>query len=216
MTMSDAELRIESYLSRMLKHLRRRPAGNWNESVAELRSHIVERATVGGEMTEARVEAVLRCLGSPEDLAEQYLTDALPWDSEVNRARSGNAHELSRWAELIGTSVPVLLFATFGYFLGAALLICALSKLFHPDSAGLWSIPDLHDINVSLRLGFSGRHPPVGSVDLLGWWVIPIGLLSGYVMLTIGTHLALWTLRLFRRFRAETRDQSGGLVYGGQ
>jgi hypothetical protein len=215
MAMSDAERRIESYLSRLRKQLGRRSGGNWKESVTELRSHIVERATVGGEITEASVEGVLQSLGRPEDLAEQYLVDALPWDSEANGARSRYAHEFSRWTRLIATGVPVLLLASVGYFLGAVLLICALSKPFHPDSAGLWRIPDLHDITVSLRLGFGSGHPPVGSADLLGWWIVPIGLLSGYVLLSIATHLALCSLRLFRLSHAAAGDHTGGLVYGG-
>lgn len=215
MAMNDTERRIESYLSRLRKQLRRRSAGNWKESVSEMRSHIVERATVGGEMTEANVEDVLQCLGNPEDLAEQYLADALPWDLEADSARSGNAHGFSRWTSLIATGVPVLLLATGGYFLGAVLLICALSKLFHPDSAGLWRIPDLHDITVSLRLGFGSGHPPVGSADLLGWWIIPIGLLSAYLLLSVATRLALFSLRIFRRFQMPAGDHTGGLVYGG-
>ena len=214
MAMSDTERRVESYLSRLRKQLRGRSAGNWKESISELRSHIVERATVGGEMTEASVEGVLQSLGSPEDLAEQYLTDALPWDSKANSARSRYTHEFSRWTRLIATGVPVLLLATVGYFLGAVLLICALSKPFHPDSAGLWRIPDLHDITVSLRLGFGSGHPPVGSADLLGWWIIPIGLLSAYLLLSIATRLALCSFRLFRRFHMPAGDHTGGLVYG--
>jgi hypothetical protein len=215
MAMSDTARQVESYLSRLRKQLRRRSAGNWIESVSELRSHIVERATVCGEMTETSVEGVLQSLGSPEDLAEQYLTDALPWDSEDSGARSRYTHDFSRWTRLIGTGVPVVLLATLGYFLGAVLLICALSKPFHPDSAGLWRIPDLHDITVSLRLGFGSGHPPVGSADLLGWWIIPIGLLSAYLLLSIATRLALCSLRLFRRFHMPAGDHTGGLVYGG-
>ena len=215
MAMSDTERRIESYLSRLRKQLHRRSAGNWKESVSELRSHIVERATVGGEKTEASVEDVLQSLGSPEDLAEQYLTDALPWDLEPNSARCGYTHGFSRWTRLIATGVPVLLLATVGYFFGAVLLICALSKLFHPDSAGLWRIPDVHDITVSLRLGFGSGHPPVGSADLLGWWIIPIGLLSACLLLSMATRLALCSLRLFRRYHMPSGDQTGGLAYGG-
>lgn len=215
MVMNEAKRRIESYLSRLRKQLRKRSAGNWKESVTELRSHIVERATVGGEMTEASVEGVLQCLGSPEELAEQYLTDALPWDSEANSARFRYTRQFSRWTRVIVTGVPVLLLATIGYLLGGVFLICALSKPFHPYSAGLWRIPDLHDVTISLRLGLGSGHPPAGSADLLGWWIIPIGLLSCYVLLSIATQLALRSFRLFRGFHGSAGDHTGGLIYEG-
>jgi hypothetical protein len=46
-------------------------------------------------------------------------------------------------------------------------------KPFHPQTAGLWL---LHDATGDSE--FSFRAVPAGR-DLLGWWIVPLGLLAG-------------------------------------
>jgi hypothetical protein len=213
MSTGDPQLRIQLYLWRLRRQLRGGSAGVVNEILAELQNHIVERATIAGEMTEASVEDVLQRLGRPENLAEQYAIDFLPSNQESDHPHGRLENETHRWTRLIA-AVPILLVAAIGYFLGAALFICAVLKPFHPYSAGLWRIPDSHDIAVSLRLGFGSGFPPTGSADLLGWWIIPGGLVLGLVLLVVATRLALWSFRLSRDPRSIGGDYRGGFLYG--
>jgi hypothetical protein len=73
-------------------------------------------------------------------------------------------------------------------FVAGALTLCSITKLFVPDRAGLWQLSE----GLSLRMGF-GSTPPNGT-EILGWWIVPLGLTSG-----VG--LVLLTFRLLERSR---------------
>jgi hypothetical protein len=85
-----------------------------------------------------------------------------------------------------------------GYFLGGAFILCAVLKPFHPATAGLWILPDgAADITYSLRLGFSSV--PTGGREVLGWWIVPLGLVVGGALVISTTLFALWCARQYRR-----------------
>ena len=95
----------------------------------------------------------------------------------------------------------VLLACIVGYVLGAAFFLCAILKPFHPQSAGLWMIPgSAGDWELSLRMGFDGA--PVNGHELLGWWMIPAGLILGIGLVLLTTRFVLWCARKYRRSRA--------------
>jgi len=68
-TTGEAQKKIEAYLGRLRGKLRGMNDGETREIVEELRSHIVDRASAGGEVTAGGVDAALAALGSPEELA---------------------------------------------------------------------------------------------------------------------------------------------------
>jgi len=201
---SDAEEKIESYLKRMQAGLRGLPSEESREIVTELRSHITEKAAAGGEMTVAAVEAALAGLGSPEELSNEYLTDQLLARAEVSRSPARVLASLLRWSSLSAAGFFVLLGSVVGYFVGSAFVLCALLKPFHPRAAGLWLLPTGGaDYELSLRLGFAGA--PEGGRELLGWWIVPIGLGVGCLLVVVTTRVALWCGRQYRRSRALPR-----------
>ena len=93
-------------------------------------------------MTAAGVDAALAALGSPEELASQYMTDNLLARAEVSRSPVQILRSLFRWASLSVAGFFVLLGSIVGYFLGAAFILVALLKPFHPHTAGLWIFPN--------------------------------------------------------------------------
>jgi hypothetical protein len=102
---------------------------------------------------------------------------------------------LFRWASLAG--FLVLLGSLAGYFLGIVFVLCALLKPFHPRTAGLWVIPDgVGDFTISVRLGFG--NPPAGR-EVLGWWIVPLGLIAGCGLVMLTTRFAVWCVRRYRR-----------------
>src|SRR5580700_2822043 len=171
----DAQHKIEAYLGRLRQLLCGMNAADAREIVEELRSHITEKAAEGGQVTAAGVDTALARLGSPEDLASQYTTDALLARAEVSRSPLRILESLFRWASLSVAGFLVLLTSIVGYFLGGALMLCAVLKTIHPQSGGLWAFPNGADTEFSLRLGFGT--PPPGGRDLLGWWIVPVGLI---------------------------------------
>lgn len=193
---SEAERKIEAYLLQLRASLRGVSGDEVRDIIEEMRSHIVEKSTVHGELNSNAVAAALARLGTPKTLATEYLTGALLAKAEVSRSPWHVLNSLFRWASLSIGGFFVLVGALVGYFVGGALLLCALLKPFHPQTAGLWKIPSGNDVELSLRLGF-GPQPPQGH-ELLGWWIVPIGLVVGCGLIVITTRVALWCGRRHR------------------
>jgi len=172
-----------------LRTLRRRLRGfdDADDIVDEIRSHIVEKIEGG-----ANADDVLARLGTADELASRYVADAALARAEVSRTPIGVLEGLFRWATLSVTGIFVLTVTIVGYFIGASLLLTAILKPFHPQTAGLWSVPD----GISLRLGFGT--PPPGATDIAGWWIVPAGIIAGTIVVALTTRYALWCVRRAR------------------
>ena len=199
----DAPHKIEAYLGRLRQLLSGMNAEDAREIVEELRSHITDKAAEGGQVTAAGVDTALARLGSPEDLASQYTTDALLARAEVSRSPLRILESLFRWASLSIAGFLVLLTSIVGYFLGGTFMWCAVLKIVHPQTAGLWVFPNGGDTGISLRLGFGS--PPLGGRDALGWWIVPAGLIVGCGLVMLTTRFALWCARQYRKSLALPR-----------
>lgn len=211
--MTDAEIgqrKIKQYLQELTAALRSLPPEQVRDIVEELRSHIVEKTS--GDMAPDSVDGVLTALGSPQDLASMYLADDLQVRALASRSPVLVLRSLFRWASLSFAGFLVLLGSLVGYFLSASLICCALLKPIHPHTAGLWQIPDAGDpYSYSIRLGFGSV--PGGSKDVLGWWIVPIGLAIGFALFFLTARLGLWSIRRLRRASPLTayRKQVGDL-----
>src|SRR5580704_4835991 len=196
----DAPHKIEAYLGRLRQLLSGMNAEDAREIVEELRSHITEKAAESGQVTAAGVDSALARLGSPEELASQYTTDALLARAEVSRSPVRILESLFRWASLSIAGFFAFLVCLVGYLLGVSFVLCALLKPIHPLTAGLWILPaGANDFMISLRLGF-GSAPP-GGREVLGWWIVPIGLVVGCGLVMLTTRLGLWCVRQYRTSR---------------
>lgn len=194
----DSQQRIDSYLGKLRRQLRGIKEEEVREIVEELRSHIMEKALAAGETTAAAVDEALLALGSPEELASQYLTDTLLARAEVSRSPVQILRSLFRWASLSVAGFFVLLGSILGYFFGIVFILVALLKPFHPHTAGLWVIRNgAGDSEISFRLGFG--NVPLGGTDVLGWWIVPVGWMAGFGLVMLTTHVALWFVRQYRK-----------------
>lgn len=143
------------------------------------------------------MDTILAALGTPEELAGQYITDKVLARAEVSRSPLRILASLFRWASLSVAGFFVLLGSVLGYFFGAVFMLVAILKPFHPQTAGLWLLHDATcDSEFSFRMGFGTV--PAGR-DLLGWWIVPLGLLAGCVLVTVTTRFALWCARQYRK-----------------
>jgi hypothetical protein len=189
----DSRQRIDAYLEKLRKSLLGISREEALDIVRELRSHILEKAAEGGELTAPAVEATLSALGSPHELAAQYMADNLIARAARSRSPIVLLHALIRWASLSIAGVFILLGCILGYLVGASFVICAILKPLHPRTAGLWK---LGDESYSLRLGF-GNVPAFGR-ELMGWWIVPVGLLAGGGLCLVTSRFALWCARKYR------------------
>jgi Protein of unknown function (DUF1700) len=201
MTISgDAQHRIDAYLGTLRGRLRGMNHDEVREIVEELRSHIVDKTSENsnGEITLAAVDAALTTLGSPEELASQYITDTFLARAQLSRSPFQILRSLFRWASLSLAGFFVLLGSMLGYFCGAVFILVAALKPFHPHSAGLWIFPNgVNDTEISFRLGFGSV--PLGGKDVLGWWIVPLGWMAGLGLVMLTTHVALWFVRQYRK-----------------
>lgn len=193
----DAQRTIDSYLKQVRKGLRGMADDDARDIIEELRSHILDRAGTGGIVSPEAVNSAVAALGSPEALASEYVTDELLSRAQVSRSPFLILNALLRWAGLSVAGAFVLLGSVIGYFLAIVFAAVALLKPLHPHTAGLWVLPDSD--SYSVRLGFAG--PPPGAHEILGWWVVPVGLFLGYGLFLLTTRFALWSVRQYRRSR---------------
>ena len=127
----DPQQLIEAYLVKLRMRLRGMNDEDVREIVQELRAHITDKANASEEVTAAAVDSALGALGSPEELASQYLTDALLSRAEISQSPIRILEGLFRWARLSIGGFFVMLGSIVGYFLGIVFLLCALLKPFH-------------------------------------------------------------------------------------
>jgi hypothetical protein len=187
--MAGLESRIDSYLARVRAALRGLPEGEIEDILRELRSHANELAEGQG------VEAALRSLGDPVDLAKTYRAE-----NEIARAEcSGSPLRIlqglrhSSQSRIGRVTVSALYF--FGYANVLKLWVTAADKLFFPSRTGLWYISG--DI-WSLRLVTDGR-PPAGAHELLGWWLVPVVIVAGWIVRYLVDSAARWWIRHYRQ-----------------
>jgi len=197
---SDAEQKIDAYLNDVRGRLRGLGEEQSREIIAELRSHIVERASADGSVTNESVDAGLMAMGSAKQLASEYVTDELLARAEAQRSPFHLLDSLFGWASISVAGFFVTITSLIGYFLGAVFVLVAMLKPLHPADAGLWALRDnTGDLELSVRLGFGS--PPTNGHELLGWWIVPLGLLIGCGLVVFTTRFALWCVRIYRRSR---------------
>ncbi|MGA2810013.1 MAG: hypothetical protein ABSG16_01345 [Candidatus Acidiferrum sp.] len=205
--------KIDAYLRRLAEALAALPEEQARDIVEELRCHLVDKisaldshgAPAGG--VAAELDAVFARLGTPEEIAGQYVELACGERQRVRAPASRPpvlpiAEKALRCARQSLAGLLLLLGSLGGYFVALSLICCALLRPLHPHTAGLWKIPDAaDDLSLSLRMGF-GSVPP-GSRDLLGAWIVPIGIIAGLGLFFLTMQFGRWSLRdVFRPRRA--------------
>jgi hypothetical protein len=182
---------LERYLQTVKVHLQSLSPEDSLEIIRELRSHILDR--IEGDLSDATVSATLTRLGDPREIARINLRMRVAAVAVARPTMSTGARTLSRRAALVGKGCLIFILSLIGYVFAGCWLATAIVKPFAPDRVGLWVLPDpTGDLSLSL-----GRHGAgAAGHDILGWWIIPIGL-------AVGAICALLTYRIDLRFIRE-------------
>jgi uncharacterized membrane protein len=187
----DLQTRIDAYLMNLRRCLGELPPEEVNDILREIRSHILERVEAAGQLTDEKLVSILKALGKPEDIGPLYQADAM-----VARARSSFSPTLIlrtvlRWAMKSAVGFAVFIVGLTGYGMALSFLICAVMKPIFPDHVGAW----LGDGGFSMGLEVPAPH----RTEVLGWWIIPIGLVAGTLLLIATTRFLRWMLRFAAR-----------------
>ena len=149
----------------------------------EVESHIRERVADSDALPDERaaLERVLAGLGTPTRVARAYSLE-LSVEEALTTGRLLTTLRvlwLTATRTVAGFFGAMLLFS--GYFVGAAFIITAGLYLFFPDNVGV-----ITSNGVPQALGFRWELGP-GQEMHGGWWVIPLCLIPGFLLLVL-TH----------------------------
>jgi hypothetical protein len=205
MTVSaESQKTIDTYLAALRRHLRGLTEADAQDIVEEIRTHILDKtADMPGEVSDsaqpseeaqdsaATLATIVDALGTPEELARRYRTEEL-----LKRAQLASSPGLTllRWTALGLATLLICLVSAVGYCLGGGLFILGVLKINNPRHTGLWGAYSPHEASFGVQSG--GQH---NGHELLGWWLIHIGLLHGGGLLYLIFRFRTWSLRRFWR-----------------
>jgi uncharacterized membrane protein len=189
-TQQPATQSIEAYLADLRIQLAPITLAEREEILREIAAHIRDSFEAG-----TPIDTVLARLGTPAALAAEYR------DGQLIRAasRSLSPVTLLRATLRLGTRgiVGILVFfcALFGYFTGGTFVIAAIVKPFAPSHVGFFTNKSVVVAHTTGQLATAIQTSGTPQ-DLLGWWAIPIFLVSGAFILVFTTLVIRAFLRL--------------------
>jgi hypothetical protein len=171
MTRDAAMAHLETYLAQVRRNLKGLSEAEIREVLLELRAHVLDR--VEGHLTPGTVETALAALGSPREVGRANVTERVAAVMEKDRSFFGVLAAVVRLAGLSLAGFFLFLVSLVGYGVAASFLVVAVMKPFRPEHVGLWrTAPDAYSMGAL-------SHPAEGR-ELLGWWIIPVGLVLGF------------------------------------
>lgn len=206
MNQAAGEAHLEVYLEQVRRLLRSLPTAETAEILAELRSHVLDR--VEGQLTPERVEAAIEALGSPRDVARANLAGRAEAKMDADRSLLAVPRAIGRLATVSLYGFFAFVVSLIGYAFGAGLLVTAIAKPFAPSHVGLWRSYGPNGLSLSLGVV---DHPPAAQ-ELLGWWIVPIGLGVGALSLWLTWRFGVFSVRLMAggKRRAPAARPPGG------
>jgi len=159
------------------------------DAVREIDSHLRDRIAAASPVPDERaaLEAILSELGPPLRVAQAYSVERTVDEAVV----TGRAFAIARAVVYVAMSGISGFFAALvlfiGYMIGGVFLILGIMKPIFPDNIGFWANDDspLAGFDLAWRGGWG---PGVRHEHMVGgYWVIPICVVTGLVLLFL-TH----------------------------
>jgi hypothetical protein len=181
--------------------MRSLPAAQADDITREIRSHLVESTERNGELDPQLLAAAIDRLGDPATLAGAYVMDSLAEQAQVTRSPFLLLRMVSLWATRSFEGVVALAVAFIGYAAALISFGCALFKPFMPERIGLW-VREVQPGDPTYQLGRLAV-PPTDARELLGWYIVPLGLIAGAAFLVLTTRYLLGKVRKYRSGRRQ-------------
>ncbi len=174
----------DRFFNRISAICRPLPNHHRQEIMLELQDHLFESfARQPGDSEATRLEQAITKIGDPEEFVKPMVADhQLANAGRTMNPRSvflGLQFNMARGTKAVLTS---LLFGL-GYLLSLAFLLVAIGKPFSPESIGLFA-----HTGGGYSLGIFDQ-PPQGATELVGYWIIPIGIAVSVVSYWVLTRL---------------------------
>ena len=178
----DAQAAWDQYFSEVATICKPLAAQHRADVALELQDHLHESfKRQSGDTERERLEIAISKLGPLEHIVKPMITEHL----FTSAGRTMNPRSIAQglvfnMSRGIRATLKSIAFGL-GYILSFAFLLAALGKPFKPDGVGLFA---LQGGGYSLAIY---DQPPAGATELLGYWLIPIGILifaTGYFTLS--------------------------------
>jgi uncharacterized membrane protein len=193
------EARVNGYLFVLERSLKTfLPLDVVRDAVREIESHVRERiAQSDGAPTERdALEKVLAELGPPLRVAQAYSAERTIDEAVVTGKIAPVLAALWRVTAKTMVGFWVALAVTVGYSFGAAFLFLAVMKPIFPANVGFWA-DNVSGIGYDLAMKVPA---PTKEHDVAGYWLIPVCVILGILLLRT-TH------RFARRFLTRWRER---------
>jgi hypothetical protein len=165
------------------------------DAVREIDSHLRERiaAADGAPNERVALEKILGELGPPLRVAQAYSAERVVDEAVITGRVVAMFTALWRVAARTMIGFCVALAASIGYVVGWAFLVVAMMKPIFPHNVGLWA-DDATGMPHQLGIQFPA---PAGEHDVAGYWLIPVCVALGIVIVR-STHR--WARRFLSRW----------------
>lgn len=187
--MTSAQLsdeRIDTYMGRLDDALSKLLPSDREEILREIHAHIIE-STSSAPDRNAAVERVLRLLGTPEELAGRYTTEALLSHASHSFSPWLIVRTCWQWAKLGIKGTLAFMLALFGYGLALGFTVSVFLKPLMPSKIGLWTGPEGFGIIIP-------DHPELMR-ELLGNYFVPVIAVAAFLFAIGTTYLLRWMMR---------------------
>lgn len=201
MTRDAAMAHLETYLAQVRRHLKGLSEAEIREVLLELRAHVLDK--VEGNMTPKTVEQAIAALGTPREVGLANVTERVAAVMETNRGFFGVLAAVVRLASLSVAGFVVFMVSLVGYSMAAGLLAVAVVKPFAPANTGMWVGPGAYSLGI---MDGPGMH--AGTHEIMGWWVIPFGLIVGLAIGYLTWLFGRFSVRAMRRGGRRTRTMT--------
>jgi hypothetical protein len=179
---AEARVKWDQFFFRVTTICRPLSENHRQEIVFEIKDHLYESFKhQPGNSEVQKLESAIEKFGIPEDIVRPMVADhQLETAGRTMNPRSvflGLFFNMSRGVRAVLTS---LLFGI-GYLVSLIFLLVAIGKPFNPDGIGLFALS-----GGGYALGLYDQQP-AGATELLGYWIIPLGIsvaVAGYWVLT--------------------------------
>jgi amino acid transporter len=173
------------------------------DAVREIESHLKERiaASDGAPSERQALEQILSELGPPLRVAQAYSVEHTIEEAVTTGRIVPMARAMLQLAAttIAGFGVALGVFA--GYLVSFAFILIAVMKPLVPDNVGLWRV---HGDGPPITLGIKWP-APAGQLPMGGYWITPICLFLGLLILVLNYRGTKRFLSWWRSRRATVR-----------
>jgi uncharacterized membrane protein len=198
------ESRVNGYLFVLERSLKTfLPADVVRDAIREIESHLRERiaAADGAPNERVALEQILGELGPPLRVAQAYSAERTIDEAVVTGRVAPVLSALWRVTAKTMIGFWVALGVSVGYSLGASFILLAIMKPIFPANVGFWAAND-----GGFRYDLAMRFPtPSREHDIAGYWLIPVCLILGILVLRFTHGYARRFLTRWRERRALAR-----------